>query len=304
EALYGNLQALVPNMGVLWVTYLKAYLGDARGTYINRNHFAGLMEMLLPLLLGFGLSRVSWGGRLKMATLLHSERLHQHLLVILGLVIMALALLFSKSRGGITGGLIGLLVFVWLLRGRQRRLPLETRAALGLFLALIVFYGLNVGFGPIIERFLALDQGGNGRLDFWRDSLPMIADHPLGIGLAAFKTVFPVYHVSAVSDASMPYYLHNDWLQLLAETGWIGLISLGGAFLVFMGRSVVRIRRMDPASDPQRFFLAVGAFSGLVALGFHSLMDFNLQIPANATYFVMLLALVQVLVHDEMPSCA
>ncbi|MFN2178999.1 MAG: hypothetical protein ACK2UV_05905, partial [Candidatus Promineifilaceae bacterium] len=90
EALYGILQALLPNLGVLWVTYMKSTMGNARGTYINRNHFAGLMEMMLPLLMGFGLSRVSWGGRPKMVTLLHSERLHQHILMILGLVIMAL----------------------------------------------------------------------------------------------------------------------------------------------------------------------------------------------------------------------
>ena len=299
EASYGVLQALMPNMGVLWVTYMKAYLGDARGTYISRNHFAGLMEMLLPLLLGFGLSRVAWSGRPRLIELIHSERLHQHMLVILGLTIMAMALLFSKSRGGITGGLIGMGTFGLLVRGGGRKLPLGARAALGFFIALTLFYGLRIGFGPILERFLALDQGGNGRLDFWRDSLAMIADHPLGIGLAAFKTVFPVYHVSNVSDATMPYYLHNDVLQLLAEAGWAGLISLGGAFAVFMATGFVRIRRMDPASDPQRFFLAAGAYSGLAALGFHSLMDFNLQIPANAMVFVTLLAMVRALVHDN-----
>ncbi len=49
EAIYGIIQALVPSLGVLWVDYITAYLGDARGTYINRNHFAGFMEMMLPL---------------------------------------------------------------------------------------------------------------------------------------------------------------------------------------------------------------------------------------------------------------
>ncbi len=302
EAFYGILQALLPNLGVLWVTYLKAGMGDARGTFINRNHFAGFLEMLLPLLLGFGLSRVAWGGRPRLIVLIHSERLHQHMLMILGLTIMALALLFSKSRGGITGGLIGMGAFSMLVRGGGRKLPLGVRVVLGLFLTLTLFYGLRIGFGPIVERFLALEQGDNRRLDFWRDSLAMIADHPLGIGLAAFKTVFPVYHVSAASDATMPYYLHNDVLQLLAEAGWAGLISLGGAFAVFMATSFVRIRRMDPASDPQRFFLAAGAYGGLAALGFHSLMDFNLQIPANAMVFVTLLAMVRALVHDVTPT--
>jgi O-antigen ligase len=297
EAFYGILQALVPNLGVLWISYMKAGMGDARGTYISRNHFAGLMEMLLPLLLGFGLSRVAWNGRPRLIVLLHSERLHQHMMVILGLVIIALALLFSKSRGGISGGILGLGVFSLLMRGGQHKLPPGVRVALGLFLTLTLFYGLRIGFEPIIERFLSLEQG-DSRLNFWRDSLAMIADHPLGIGLASFKTVFPVYHVSAVSDATTPYYLHNDVLQLLAEAGWAGLISLGGAFAVFMIHHFRRIRRMDPADDPQRFFLAAGAYGGLAALGFHSLMDFNLQIPANAAVFVMLLAMVRTLAQE------
>ena len=66
EALYGILQALVPNLGVLWVDYITAYLGDARGTYINRNHFTGFMEMMIPLMLGFTLSREGWETKIGM----------------------------------------------------------------------------------------------------------------------------------------------------------------------------------------------------------------------------------------------
>ncbi len=54
EALYGLLQALIPTMGVLWSE--KYGFGSARGTYINRNHFAGFIEMILPLGLGYTLS--------------------------------------------------------------------------------------------------------------------------------------------------------------------------------------------------------------------------------------------------------
>ena len=293
QALYGLLQALIPNLGVLWVTYLQSGMGDARGTYINRNHFAGFMAMLLPLLLGFSLSRVRWEEGLDFRALLRSDRPHQHMLMVLGLVLMALALLFSKSRGGITGTLVGLFVFVVLVRGGARRIPAGVWAVMGLFLGLTLFYGLRIGFGPIIERFLAIDADIS-RLGYWRDSLPVIAAHPFGIGLAAFETVFPIYEASLGSETRTAVHLHNDVLQLLVEAGWAGFVVLAGAFTLFMLQMLRRIRRMGTGADPGRFFLAAGAYSGLVALSLHSFLDFNLQIPANAVYFVTLMAIVRV----------
>jgi O-antigen ligase len=293
EALYGILQALLPNIGVLWVTYLKAGMGDARGTYINRNHFAGFLGMLLPLLLGFSLSRVQWGGRMRFKALLYSEHLHQHMLMVLGLVVIALALLFSKSRGGITGALLGLIMFLLFALDGAPHMRRAIWGICGLLLGLTLLYGLRIGFDPIIERFLALDQG-QSRLDYWRDSLPMIAAHPFGIGLAAFKNVFPIYDTSLASDRIMAVYLHNDVLQLLVEAGWIGFCALAGAFVLFMATIFGRIRRMDAVREPERFFLATGAYGGLTALSVHSFFDFNLQIPANAVVFVLLMAIAHV----------
>jgi O-antigen ligase len=292
QGLYGIVQALVPNLGVLWVTYLKSGLGDARGTWINRNHFAGFMGMMLPLMLGFSLSRVRWGSHLRLKALVESDRIHQHSLLLLALVIMALALLFSKSRAGIMSLFIGVGTFLFLIRGRDRKMPKRFWILVGAFFSLTLLYGLRMGFDPIIDRFLALEQG-NSRLDYWKDSLAIIADHPLGIGLATFKYVFPVYNITSLTETVTPHYLHNDVLQLLVETGWPGFVLLIGTYLVFMVRSFRRIRRMDFYVDPMRFFVAIGAFSGLVSISFHSFFDFNLQIPANAVYFAVLLAMVK-----------
>ena len=105
-----------------------------------------------------------------------------------------------------------------------------------------------------------------------------------------YEKVFPVYNVSNLSDKLVDY-AHNDYLQLLIEAGWIGFIAVLTGFLIFMGKSAYRIKHMNPQKDPMRFFLAVGAFSGLVSLAFHSFFDFNLQIPANCVYFVTLMAI-------------
>jgi O-antigen ligase len=291
QALYGLLQALVPNMGTLWVDYIRSTLGNARGTWINRNHFAGYMEMMIPLFLGFLLARVDWRGKISFKTLVQSDRPHQHGLVVLGLVLMALALLFSKSRAGITGIFVGLAVFLGLLGTGGRRVPAAAWLVMGLMACGVIIYGGRIGVDPVLERFLALGENVS-RIDVWQDSLAMIADHPLGIGLAAFKPLFPLYHTTSLPGGTTPYYLHNDILQLVVDAGWLGAAALLGGLFWFMARSVGRIRRMNPSDDPGRFFPAVGALSGMAALVFHSLFDFNLHMPANAVYFVMLMAVV------------
>jgi len=103
EALYGLIQALVPTLGVLWVDYIKAYLGDTRGTYINRNHFAGFLEMMIPLVLGYTLSLGNWQEKLSLKVLMSTDRLNFQFFLTISLSVMLLALVFSKSRAGITG---------------------------------------------------------------------------------------------------------------------------------------------------------------------------------------------------------
>ena len=308
ESLYGLMQALVPTLGVLWVDYIEAYMGDARGTFINRNHFAGFMEMVWPLALGYTLALGDWqrkaglresssGTNLK--AILSSDRLHLQLLLSLGIAIMLLALLFSRSRAGIGGAFVGFLTFVVLSGSGNRRLPLGFWLMVGAIIGLVFIYGLKIGFAPIIERFLRLSDGGS-RLDFWHDSLTIIKDHPLGIGLGNFKQVFPVYNVSVVSDVTVTH-THNDYLQLLVEAGWPGFLALMSGFFIFLGKSFFKVKRLSPHDDPLAFFLGVGALSGLASLAFHSFFDFNLQIPANCIYFITLIALVCVCVWEREP---
>ena len=154
---------------------------------------------------------------------------------------------------------------------------------------MLVVYSMAIGIGPITERFFSLSNG-DSRLDYWRDSLPIIKDHPLGIGLRNYDNVIPLYNVSMLADKRLEY-AHNDYLQLLIEAGWIGFTAVLSGFLIFMGKSAYRIKHMHPHKDPMRFFLAIGAFSGLMSLAFHSFFDFNLQIPANCVYFVTLMAI-------------
>ncbi len=290
ESVYGIIQALVPSMGVLWVDYINAYLGDARGTYINRNHFAGFMEMMLPLGLGFTLAMGSWQKKISFKALISSDRPNFQFFLSIGLIVMALALLLSKSRAGIFGGVMGFLTFAFLMRSSSGELPRSFWVVISVIIGMVSFYSLKIGIDPVLERFLRIGKD-TSRLDVWNDSLSMIKDHPFGIGLESLKQVFPVYNVSNFMDVQYTY-LHNDYLQLLAETGWIGFTALVGGFYIFLVKSVFKIRHMRLQSDPLKYFLSIGALSGLVSIAFHSFFDFNLHMPANCVYFVMLIGIV------------
>jgi O-antigen ligase len=294
EALYGLVQALIPSLGVLWVDYIQAGLGDARGTYINRNHFAGFIEMVWPLALGYTLAMGFRGKDINLRKLLASDWLNKQILLVMGIVVMLLALLLSRSRAGITGVFIGFATFILISRSVQKRLPRGFWVMTGVMVFLVFLYGFKIGFDPIINRFLGIGQqlgAGESRLDIWRDSLVILKDHPFGIGLGNFKQIYPVYNVSRISDTRF-LYAHNDYLQLLVEAGIPGFLALVSGFFFFLVKSVKKVKQMKPHHDPLRFFLAVGALSGLVSLAFHSFFDFNLHMPANLIYFVTLMAIV------------
>ncbi len=234
EAAYGLVQALVPSMGVLWVDYVQAYLGTARGTFINRNNFAAFIEMTWPLALGLTLAMTGRVHSLKEA--LGSDRLNRQALMGLGIIVFLLALIFTRSRAGIVCGLIGFLAFSILARTGMKTATLHIRVLLGGIIVLLCIYTMTIGIGPIMQRFLSIGGDSGSRLDIWGDSLPIIRDHPLGIGLRNFEIVFPMYNRSLTYDKTV-LYAHNDYLQLLIEAGWIGFLAIMCGFFIFLAKA-------------------------------------------------------------------
>jgi len=217
QALYGIIQALVPSVGILWTD--KGAEGVARGTYVNRNHFAGFIEMIFPLCLGYRLSFVDWehrGSKKKgLKTLLTHNQESPTFLFSIILVVLLVAVLFSQSRAGITSTGLGFIIFSVLVFIANKHLPLGFWLSIVFILGLTLIYGLRIGFDDIIARFLELDTDTN-RLKVWADTSNILRDHPLGIGLRNFKQLFPVYRVQTLGS-SQYLYAHNDVLQLLTE---------------------------------------------------------------------------------------
>ena len=288
EAIYGLIQALVPSMGVLWVDYIQDYLGTARGTFINRNSFAAFIGMIWPLALGITLAMTGRVSSLKEA--LKSDQLNRQALMALGIIVFLLALIFTRSRAGIVSGLVSFLAFSVLARTGIKSAAMHTRVLMGGVIILLCIYTMTIGVGPIMQRFLTLGADSGSRMDIWRDSLQIIKDHPLGIGLGNYENVFQVYNRSFTLDKTV-MHAHNDYLQILIETGWVGFFALMGSFFIFLGKRARCIKQIDYRRDPLRFYLAIGAFSGLISMTVHCFFDFNLQIPANCLYFVVLMAI-------------
>lgn len=239
----------------------------AQGTYGNRNHFAGLLEMVLPSAVALGLASGGFAG----------------IGVLCVAVLMFLGIFYSLSKMGLVAALGGLLVMGALglgvrLTPRKRWLAIAGLAAIVL-LALVFLPPDQVING--IGGVFADDTTGEGRFPIWADSLHLIAAYPIfGVGLGGYEDAFYKYQTAGVDRVFD--YAHNDYLELLAELGILGFLLLAGfVFLVF--RSAVRAAARR--SDANIRYLGLGCAGGMAAIGFHSLTDYNMYIPANAFVF-------------------
>jgi O-antigen ligase len=270
----GILQHFTFNGKLYWLRELPNG-GIPFGPYVNRNHFAGLVEMIIPT----GLSLV----------LLRAEdRDRVTLLMVLTLVPIG-ALFLSASRGGIAAFFLelGLIAIVGVLRGHGRNQLVAGTVLLLLASAFVVW----LGAGRALDRFEAyqkLEVTEARRAEMLRDSWRIFIDHPvLGTGLGTLEGVFPRYE--SLYDGTVVNHTHNDYVEVLAETGAIGGVICASFLVIFFGAAWRRIARAQHGFD---LALRIGAFSACCGLLAHSLVDFNLHIPSNAFLFLLQAALV------------
>jgi O-antigen ligase len=155
-----------------------------------------------------------------------------------------------------------------------------------------VGFGAWLGARPLLARLTSLqvalnDPAGDVRFRVWGDVVRMAADFPLlGSGLGTFETVFPRYQT--VFTNLLFDHAHNDWLQLVAETGLAGAL----AALLAVGGYLARLRRVLAARrDREAVVLGLGGLAGLFAFLLHAVTEFNFHIPANALWFAVVAAL-------------
>ncbi|MGD0199880.1 MAG: O-antigen ligase family protein [Bryobacteraceae bacterium] len=251
--------------------------GIARGTFVNRNHYAGLLEMCAPFPLAGGL-RVLLRNRSR-----HSSPLRPALLACLLFATAALllvAIVHSLSRMGFIAALFSLAligVVTW-SAGRHpawRWLPIPAllAAALAGFI-LLPTDALIARFGDLAG---VSELSADTRAAVWRDTGRLVAVYPLfGCGLGAYESVMARYNTAAPMNAVD--FAHNDYLQLVAEGGVVCFLPLMAAVVIIVSTA----RRAAGRARVPASFVALGCLGSLTAILLHSGVDFSLHIPVNA----------------------
>lgn len=303
--LYGVINHLVTkSRWVLWLPGYPQYVNEVRatGSYFCPDHFSGIMELALCLCLGLILDRkTKWYWKIPAILL--------SLLALAGIVM-------SKSRGGgLTVLVIAAAVLVWGFRQREprKRWLFRGAAAACAVAGLALFCILGRAYMERFARWFAWDRTRDkplsemaatvsdnfgctsrgrmfgGALRAWR------SNRVFGIGPGMHQNLWPHFAATADGDRntgrwpSQPNrgfwsdFVHNDWLQLLEEYGIVGFILfLPPVFILFYILLKAQATHYAPA---------LGGILSFVCMAFHSLGDFNLQMPATGWLFATILAI-------------
>lgn len=247
------------------------------GPYVNHNHYAGLMEMLIPVAVAYLLCRPL-------------ERALRAVLIFAVVIVIA-SLLLSGSRGGFVSLLAEFLIFAAVVMRRVLALGrwrLAAATATGILGAAALFLWMDPGdisrrLATVVKIPDAREVSFGQRRVVTLDTLRIVGDYRwTGAGLGAFETVYPRYR-SFPSDLRWDH-AHNDYAEALAETGLVGGALIVTALGMFFP---LAFRNLTSRLDSQAGWIQFGAAVGCCGLLVHSLFDFNLHIPANACWFAV-----------------
>jgi O-antigen ligase len=250
------------------------------GPYVNHDDYAGLMEMLIPIGAGYVLTRPRTDPR--------------RLPLAFALSVPVASALLSGSRGGFVSLLMEALVFGWILWRRPGASGHRLKSMLPIGLAAVALLFFWLAPGRVVSRLASLANVTHtteitlGQRELVaRDTLRIFRGHPwVGIGLGSFNTVFPQYR-SFATDLGWAH-AHNDYAEALAETGVVGGALIVIALAMFFS---LAFRNLPAGRRDIAGWIRLGAAVGCCGLLVHSLVDFNLHIPANAAWFAGCVAL-------------
>ena len=215
-----------------FIVYGISHSQGAHGTFVNRNHYAGLLEITIPLILGFAFSfNKHWHKGLKdtLHSIKYSNDIFKQIPVILLVLFLLLALFLSKSRMGILSIFISLFFFysnLNLFGNKYKNILWFLMISIIFFILLIFLIDIN----PILERFRNINS--SQRVLVWKDCIYIIKDFPLfGSGLGTFKYIYPLYKEN-LKIAVDYHYAHNDYIHLLVETGLLGFSCLMAGLII------------------------------------------------------------------------
>jgi O-antigen ligase len=297
SALFGIVRQTMQHDQGFGLSRLPLDVGYAQ--FINKNHFAFLMEVALGLLIG--------------VAIMQRSRIDRLLVYLSAAMLMWAAVVLSRSRGGLLTITVQV-IFAGLLFAAFRRsgTSAQTRSRtvrwarsivavtilvavlLGVVIAGVVWLGgdqLVTGVETATEELAGVDRSvvheGARRRDIWRATWLMFKAHPIaGAGLGGYWIEAPIFHEA--SGALTPQQAHNDYLELLASGGILG----AALFIWFAVKLVRQARHSVDSSEGFQRAVNMGAIIGLFGVGVHSIVDFGLHTTINALVFFALLAIV------------
>jgi len=253
------------------------------GSYANYDHFSGLLEMSLPIAAVWAVALWNRFRRRRGSSTMAGVGAA---VLIAAAGLMLAGIVASASRMGflIALTLVAFLATLWTIQRREAEGSFVTWRAWLIPIVLPLLIALLIPTNALLLRFAGLPGGGDladdGRVRIWIATVHLIKAFPItGVGLGTYQQgVYPFELKVAELTAG---YAHNDYLQFLAELGFIGTVP----FLVLGLYLFRKLARIVARPNHSHWPLAVGLLGAIVALGLHSLVDFNLYVPANALVF-------------------
>ncbi len=261
------------------------YLGNpehgdtASGTYRNRDHFVGFLELVLPLLIGLLMASVT--ANTDGEKYHNSRSLSVTLTLSLLLILMILVSFLSGSRAGIGLILLGLILSTLALGRHQGKI--KSFGLLSVVSIIGVIAAFKVGIVPILNRF-AKDPMEDERFRIFENTQRAITEmFPWGSGPGTFPQMYRAFQ--PIDQQSFINHAHNDYLELVSDMGLFGAVIIIAFLVLYLLRWVELWRSQRQGTFKN---LQIGAGLGMLLLLLHSYVDFNLHQMANALVFVFL----------------
>jgi len=258
-SIFGIVHKLSGSYKIYWVMKKD---GEPFGPYINYDHYAGFISMCSSVAVASFMAKVRYssfflmkGLRNKLTWLLTKEA-SSMLRQLFYVIVMVGSLFYSSSRGGILSFVIAILVFYLFVIVKTKS---NRKGRLIFFLAIMVLLSITIIFwiGPdgTFEKFVKLNHAirsiihessvlSEMRPAIWSDVIKILPDFLItGTGFGTFSSIFPKYRTHEWGGRFLRY-AHCDYLQLVSETGIVGLIFIIGFLIYFVRLYVLTLRKL------------------------------------------------------------
>jgi len=311
ESFYGIIQYVSGEKMIFQLSKMYHVKERLISTFPSADHFSAYIKMCIFLSIGyliyffdkkskngFGfeetdsrekrkrkkLNFIGWGKKF----ISSGRDLEKKIMLIFLITIMIVALIFTKSRGGILSFIVsfifmGILIF---LRGSLKK----HLWALFLIIIITLIFGSWIGLTPVLDRYFNVSlevELEEGRLSIWKSTYEIFKHYPvLGTGFGSFVYIFPSY--SLRSGQAWVNHAHNDWLELLSDTGILGfVIIVSGTFYLI----IFSLMKMLKREGDSQIWIFLGGYTSILSMILHSFIDFNLRTSANAFLVVVIIGI-------------